>query len=249
MTESRRSLDAPIGTSAPSVFIALVKSHPEIGKVFFGAPRINSGLRERVGYPSAAWDYAEQALKRYRDLPLQAQVKCLLSTPETGSEIPEALLEAMPFHQGITETRFAVKVETLTLEVVRELIERAPPGSLFSMCSQVELRNGSIRHIPMMDFLSPKSQQSRDVVCRVAARFGAGGGIVLESNRSYHYYGFELLSERGLMRFLANALLFAPVVDQAWIAHQLIDRCCALRIGPGRSGSAAPTVICHAEKS
>ena len=239
----------PIGSNAPSVFIKLVSMHAEIGRVFFGAPKISPSLRERVGDPSPEWNYAKQALNTYRTLPLPDQVKCLLSASESGSEIPERLLQAMPFHQGIAETRFAVKVEDLTPERIAALIERAPRDSLFSICSQVQLRGGSIRHIPMMDFLCPKSPEALDVVRRVAARFGVGGGLILESRRSYHFYGLELLTERGLTRFLASALLFAPVVDQAWIAHQLIDRCCALRIGPGKSGGAPPTLLCYAAQS
>ena len=90
----------------------------------------------------------------------------------------------MSFHQGIPETRFAVKVEELTPGLARELVERAAPKSLLSPCSEVQLKNGSTKHIPMMDFLCPKSQRSLEVVRSVAARLGAGGGFILESDRS-----------------------------------------------------------------
>jgi hypothetical protein len=219
--------------------------HPEIGQVFFGAPTLNPPLRDRVGYPSPEWNFIEQAFNRYRDLALPSRVKCLLSI----SEIPEGVLEAMSFHQGIEETRFAVKIEDLTPGLVRELAERAGPFSLFSACSQVQLKNGSTKHIPMMDFLCPKSQQSLKVVRRISERFGVGGGFIMESDRSYHFYGSRLLSESELVRFLASALMFAPVVDQTWIAHQLIDKCCALEIGPRKGGGAEPTLVCYVNQS
>jgi hypothetical protein len=242
-SNSKQRLEAIVGSNACTVLIGIVNMHQEIGQVFFGAPRLNPSLRGRVGYPSLEWNFVEQAVNRYRDLALPARVKCLLSM----AEVPEGVLEAMSFHQMIAETRFAVKVEELTPRLLRELVEGAAPDSVFSLCSQVRLKDGSTKHIPMMDFLSLKSQRSLEVVRRVAARLGAGGGLILESDRSYHFYGSQLLSEWELVRFLASALLFAPVVDQGWIAHQLIDRCCALRIGPHKRGGAEPTLVCHVD--
>jgi len=244
-SNSRQGLGATPGSNACTVFIGIVSTRPEIGKVFFSAPRVNPSLRARVGYPSPEWNFVEQAVNRYRDLVLPARVKCLLPI----SEIPEGILEAVSFHQRIGETRFAVKVEELTPGFVRQLMERAAPTSLFSLCSQVQLKNGSTKHIPMIDFLCPKSQRSLEVVRRVAARLGAGGGFILESDRSYHFYGSQLLSDWELVRFLASALLFAPVVDQTWIAHQLIDKCCALRLGPHKAGGAEPTLVCYVDQS
>jgi hypothetical protein len=243
-SNNRQALGANHESNAGMVLIRIVSLHPEIGQVFFGAPRVNPSLRDRVGYPGPEWTFVEQALKRYPDLPLPARVRCLLSI----SEMPEGILEAMSYHQGIAATRFSVKVEELTPERVEELVERAAPNSLFSVCSQVQLKNGSTKHIPMMDFLCPKSERSLEVVRRVAPLFGAGGGFILESDRSYHFYGSRLLSEWELVRFLARALLFAPVVDQTWIAHQLIDKCCALRIRPHKGAGAAPPLVYNVDQ-
>jgi hypothetical protein len=42
---------------------------------------------------------------------------------------------------------------------------------------------------------------------------------------------------------LARALLLAPIIDRAWVAHQLIERACGLRISPGKTYAQPPIVI------
>jgi hypothetical protein len=53
------------------------------------------------------------------------------------------------------------------------------------------------------------------------------------------YYGDAMLDDRGLTRFLARCLLFAPVIDRAWVGHQLLESACALRISAKPSGVVA----------
>jgi hypothetical protein len=232
-------LRPPLGSSTVTVFMAIAGMHPEIEQVHLGAPKVNPSLRDRLGDASLGWEFVQEAINRFPDLALPPWTKCLLSR----CEIPERILEEVTFHQGIAETRFAVNVEELTPAVFQHLLERARPNSLFSLCSQVKLKNGVTKHIPMLDFLCPKSQSALLSVRRIAACLHAGAGFILESDRSYHFYGSQLLSEQELIRFLANALLFAPIVDQSWIAHQLMDNCCALRIGPRKPGGAVPTLV------
>jgi hypothetical protein len=46
-----------------------------------------------------------------------------------------------------------------------------------------------------------------------------------------------------LLTMLAKALLFAPIIDRAWVAHQMIERACGLRISPGKTYSQGPIVV------
>lgn len=55
---------------------------------------------------------------------------------------------------------------------------------------------------------------------------------MLETDRSYHFYGAELQTVSEQTAFLARALFYSPIVDRAWIAHQLIDKRSNLRIAP-----------------
>lgn len=96
--------------------------------------------------------------------------------------------------------------------------------------SKVVMTDGSIRHIPMIDFHIPASQQNLYVISDVCDVLGLKDGFILESGASYHYIGKNMMTEEELMLLLINALLFSPIVDGAWISHQLKEKSCSLRI-------------------
>jgi hypothetical protein len=119
----------------------------------------------------------------------------------------------------------------------------ATSGASLTFLSEVVCRDGSLRHLPMADFHMFKSAPNQRVVEVVAQRLFPRGGVLLESGESYHGYGAELLSEAEFRRFLGKALLCAPIVDRAYLAHQLIEGRCALRLTPGGGKSSVPTVV------
>lgn len=92
------------------------------------------------------------------------------------------------------------------------------------------MADGSVCHIPMIDFHIPASETNLRVVCDVCEALGLNNGYLLESGVSYHFVGANPVSEEELMRILIDALLFCPIVDGAWICHQLKERSCSLRI-------------------
>lgn len=96
--------------------------------------------------------------------------------------------------------------------------------------SKVIMTDGSSRHIPMIDFHIPASDNNIFVVHDVCQALGLTKGFLLMSGVSYHFIGINLITEEELMSLLVNALLFCPIVDGAWISHQLRERSCSLRI-------------------
>lgn len=120
--------------------------------------------------------------------------------------------------------------------------ETAGAGKMHVLSSPVRLRDGSIRHLEMMDFHVPASRSVQPNVEMICQEFG-GPGWLLESGRSYHYYGTKLRHLDGMTKFLGRALLFAPITDRAWIAHQLVDGACCLRIAEHSSKVRRPIVV------
>ena len=59
----------------------------------------------------------------------------------------------------------------------------------------------------------------------------SGSGFILNSGNSYHYISKKLTTENGLLDFLGRAILYGPLTDVRWIAHQIIERSFTLRIG------------------
>jgi len=116
---------------------------------------------------------------------------------------------------------------------------------MLALQSRVLLRDGNSRHIPMLDFHVPASDRSLRSVMTVLKVLRLSGFVLL-SGKSYHFYGDELMEEGELCRFLGKALLFTPIVDRAWIAHQLMASACALRVSQ-RPQYGAPKVVARVE--
>ena len=92
----------------------------------------------------------------------------------------------------------------------------------------------------MLDFRCPHSPQAIIFLKNAMLALGQRKGVLVESPRSYHYYGLELIPEEELNKFLGHALLIAPIVDGRYIAHRLTDGACRLRIGAVRNKGFTP---------
>src|SRR5579872_5436976 len=116
-------------------------------------------------------------------------------------------------------------------------------GTSLTLISEVVRRDGSLAHLPMLDFHLFKSASNLEVVKAVAERLFPGGAILLDSGESYHAYGMKLIPQEHFHNFIGTAMLFVPIVDRTYLAHQIIEGRCALRITPGGGKSQTPTVI------
>ena len=81
----------------------------------------------------------------------------------------------------------------------------------------------------MLDFECSVSAANLAKVMNFIDTIG-GGGVVLESGRSYHYYGFNLLTQSQWLKFMATALLFTGFTDSRHIAHRILSSEARLRI-------------------
>jgi hypothetical protein len=110
----------------------------------------------------------------------------------------------------------------------------------YGINSRVYYKNGQTRHIVLLDFHLPK--QPENIVCAESVLKLLGlKGYLLETNKSYHFIGDSTISEHDLKIVLYRALLFSPIIDKNWIAHQLLEGSCTLRI-TAKDGS-LPQVI------
>lgn len=113
--------------------------------------------------------------------------------------------------------------------------------------SMVLLPNNQIQHILMLDFHIPVSDCNFQIVKNVLSELNIDSGYILNSGESYHFIGDSCVNEGQLIDFLVNALAFAPIIDRAWIRHQLLERSCSLRID--QKHGQYPQVICYIQKS
>lgn len=112
--------------------------------------------------------------------------------------------------------------------------------------SKVVLQNKKIVHMPMLDFHIPVSEFNFKIIRDVLIELKVISGYILNSGESYHFIGDYYIDEKSLIDFLANALFFAPIIDRAWIGHQILERSCSLRID--KKHGVYPEMICYIGK-
>jgi hypothetical protein len=237
-----QKLRSAVGLGVTDLVPELVATHQDLDLIFFCEPGLRLPLQSRPRLSEMDRRTIRHAseLGYKQGLPLWDSVMLFLIRAE---EVSDQILSEALFHQAISKKAFSLTQRVFNVQALRELEQQVPAGKMLSLCSEVRLKDGATKHIPMMDFYCPVNQHSLDLACGAAKLFGVGGGFVVETERSYHFYGTELLTISELTKFLGRALLFAPIVDRAWIAHQLIDMCCNLRIGSPRPNGIVPTVV------
>jgi hypothetical protein len=128
---------------------------------------------------------------------------------------------------------------------VAELANLLPagPGRVRGICSRVRLASGDTRHLPMLDFRCAVTDDHTRAILGAVRILGETSGVLLNSGRSYHYYGFAPRDLEAWHRFETHAILLAPLVDVRYIAHSLLEDLACLRLDSHPSHPFEPVVI------
>jgi hypothetical protein len=171
--------------------------------------------------------------------------EAVLLLSRRGNEIvTEKILDSAIFHQPMDNAKQTINISAkeLTTRKLADLSRRLSERQALVVSSKVVTQDRA-GHIPMIDFRIRPSAENERLAASILKRIGHRGTL-LNSGNSFHFYGHDLLSGyEQLVRFLGRASLFAPFVDQRWIAHQLIEGSCALRVSPGKVLGTPPTVV------
>jgi hypothetical protein len=136
-----------------------------------------------------------------------------------------------------------VPAHDVTARRLRKMIRDLPLGKSLALCSRCHIDDGSWRHIPMMDFYCPPTTRNLEVVYAALLRLGQVRGVILDSGRSYHYYGCDMMTDAGWRDFLSASLLLMPFTDSRYIAHRLLGGACALRLSKSKHKRQIPRVV------
>ena len=101
--------------------------------------------------------------------------------------------------------------------------------SNLALNSQVTMDDGQVLHIPMLDFKIPSKKENLNAVRAVVKNFNLKGSI-LDSGKSYHFVGSELIYQADLINLLSKFSLLYPISDRAWSSHQIIEASASLRV-------------------
>lgn len=99
-----------------------------------------------------------------------------------------------------------------------------------AVCSSVLMKDKQVNHIPMLDFHIPVSDVNLDIVENVCNLLEINPGYILNSGESYHFISLNTVAWEDLYMVLSKALRFCPIIDRAWISHQLEEKSCSLRV-------------------
>jgi len=226
---------------AAEVILAILSRNPEISSITLFEPISLPLVQDRLKFIGEGQRLIEIALDLKHRYHLPFWDGLLVSALNTESA-PLEVIQAASQHNP-SRNVMRLEVNNLTSEGLRSLTRKETAVAMIALSSLVDLKDGSQRHIPMVDFHCPPSKSNLELATAVANELKVGPGFLLESGRSYHFYGLELMSRSALASFLGRVLLFSPIVDRAWIAHQLIESACALRISPRGETGEAPQVI------
>lgn len=151
------------------------------------------------------------------------------------------LLQAAAYHQSVSNVLSLPRNDFLNGSI-RALCESNFEDEIIVALSEVETTSGDTLHIPMVDFHIPISEENLNIAIEVANKL-CEAPFICETDKSYHLISRSLVSNEDLVTFLAKSLFFCPIIDRAYVSHQIIERRCALRIGKSFSGGPCPIVV------
>ena len=230
------------GQDSAWVLEAWLAAHVNVTALHLFRPSPPLPLQERVRLTPSEWDVVERGLELRGRTNLPFWDSVFVSSFASDTAI-DGIFEAASFHNTSAAGVERLPVGENTAGRLRMHWGVSPARDYLAVLSTVECADGTRAHIPLLDFHIPPSDHGLDVVRSALKHAKAGNGYILMSGKSYHFYGDDLLDERALLRLLGRCLLFAPVIDRAWVAHQILELSCALRISPKASGGDPPRVV------
>ena len=236
-------LRALVGESITHAIPELIRLFPEVSQVTFAAYRPAPGLDTRLARSSdPTLDIRQTAEKLRQEFGIPFWDAILAISMKRG-EIPDRYVELAILHdRSPDEYSIEVPISDVSQEKLDSLVGELKEGFVLAISSKVQLKSGGLAHIPMMDFRCEPSSMNAAIVKRALKAMGEDAGLLVNSGRSYHFYGLRLLSQDAWIQFLAMGILFTPIVDARFIAHRLADKACRLRIGSGPGKPSLPKV-------
>jgi hypothetical protein len=153
----------------------------------------------------------------------------LSSAAGSDSQTREAIFAA-----ALRHSTTATEPRTMAPADLRHLFDsvilrQLPARQMVSISSNVRLDSGHEMQLPMLDFSIKSSPEADTVAVQVLEALRCEGDL-FDSGGSYHFFGHQPVLSSQMTRLMGEASLLSPLIDARWLAHQLLDGRCALRI-------------------
>jgi len=174
----------------------------------------------------------------YRDKPRLAE-----RTDARVDHDPERFIAQAAIHDDEQDRILQVAREEISQSFWNDLLASLKENFVLTISSKVTLKDGRFAHIPMMDFKCAPTAQNVELARKAFKKIGQDHGVLLNSGKSFHYYGYTLLDETAWRAFMGHSLLLSDFVDTRYIGHALINDVCRLRVSLTRLNPFMPTVV------
>lgn len=236
-----------VGKPAPEVYTHVINCLPEVQEVAVAQYAVPPPIQQRADLTLEEHQLVERAAKARKTSRLSF-LEVLLELCAEAQHDVDGILDAVGYHQQHSVSRkWLSRGDVLKGRLLR-VCSNAPPAKPLAFLSRVKTGSSSSRHIPLLDLHVEKSSHSLGMVRSIAKRLLGEANVVLETTRSYHVVGVQLLTETQAAQFLSKAILFSPITDHAYIAHQLLEGESALRI-TGRGNADDIPILVTASQS
>lgn len=157
---------------------------------------------------------------------------------------PELAVELTRHEPGAEEkrtTRFR-SAEVLA-GVLRSLTEALSGDEVLGIRSECTIEGAGVLHLPLMDFRVAHGPSTVAGLRAAIQRTAPWGGVLLDSGRSFHLYGAQLLSPVDWIGFMSQCLLLSPLTDPRYIGHRLLSQFSVLRLTSSPCKPFVPRVV------
>jgi hypothetical protein len=178
-------------------------------------------------------DLISSALEIRRKYSLPFWDSLMLSSFDRDNVSIEILSRALHHNANVE------KIKTKDISKIEKIINENENEKM-SINSEVELKDGSVKHLFMLDFHLFPSENNLKIIVKILTVLNLHGYLLI-SGESYHFISKDLYESDAIIDLLSKSLFFSPIVDRAWIAHQLLERSCSIRVG--KKHGIIPTVL------
>ena len=229
-----------IGADTSDVISAILEASPEIESLNVFEYEHPSLIQERLQLTLDEQQLVSAAMELRAHTVMPFWEALLLTCFEKPTGYERIMSEAL-YHQHHRSSLSRISRQAVAAGQLKKCarVDYVNPQSLSSL---VQVQGGKEMHLVLLDFHCPETHYNDRLVSQACRLLFSGKVFVLASGESYHAIGEYIVSWKVLQGLLTKSLLLAPIVDARYIAHQLLEHACALRIGSSGIKVRRPTV-------
>ena len=176
---------------------------------------------QRRQHPSKIDMLIEQAREAHKACQVPFWDELMRLAESEPSPVRREIFAQALYHRDETEGQVDTwcAVERFLADLEQGRYESLPGRLIVALTSRVRVQHADVElHIPMVDFRMHSGPTNDELATELLQVLGTPGYLV-DSGRSYHFYGQQPVRRDEFWHFLGRAQLMSHYVDHRWIGH------------------------------